>query len=158
MEMRRKDLEVTAANEIDEIILDCDCLRLALPNGDYPYIVPLNFGYSRQDGIAKFYIHSAPVGTKIDLCRKAKRGSFELDTKRQLKTGEKACDYAMAYRSVAGRVAIAELTTPEEKTEALQVIMSHYSDRTDWTFPEKTLEKTCVFCLTVEEIHGRKHD
>ena len=40
MEMRRKELAVTDPKELDEIILSCDCLRLALPDGDYPYIVP----------------------------------------------------------------------------------------------------------------------
>ena len=158
MEMRRKELAVTDPKELDEIILSCDCLRLALPDGDYPYIVPLNFGYSRQNGQTKFYIHSAGAGKKIDLMRSVKRGSFELDTQHRLKTGEQACNYAMAYRSVTGRCQIAELTTAEEKAAGLQVIMSHYSERSDWTFSPATLEKTCVFCMTVSELNGRKYD
>ena len=64
MEMRRKELAVTDPKELDEIILSCDCLRLALPDGDYPYIVPLNFGYSRQNGQTKFYIHHLTRGRK----------------------------------------------------------------------------------------------
>lgn len=158
MEMRRKELAVTAPEQLDEIILACDCVRLAVPDGDYPYIVPLNFGYTRQGGQAKFYIHSANAGKKIDLFRAVKRASFELDTQHQLKTGEMACNYAMAYRSVVGRCEIAELTAAEEKAAGLQVIMAHYSDKTDWTFPDTALEKTCVFCLTVKEMSGRKHD
>ena len=48
MEMRRKDLAVTAPAEIDAIIRGCDCIRLAFADGTHPYIVPLSFGYVRE--------------------------------------------------------------------------------------------------------------
>ena len=80
-----------------------------------------------------------------------------MDTNRQLKPDEKPCDFSVAYQSVVGEGTITELKTPEEKTAGLQVIMKHYSDRTDWTFPEAVLNRTCVFCLTVVELSGRAH-
>lgn len=157
MEMRRKELAVTEEKAVDEIIQGCICFRLALPDGDYPYVVPLNFGYAREEGVPTFYFHSGPKGHKVTLCREKGRGGFELDRGLTLKPNDKACDFSMAYQSVVGRGPILEITDPEEKTRALQVIMGHYSDRQDWTFPEKMLEKTCVFRLTAEEMTARQH-
>ena len=91
------------------------------------------------------------------VCRKLGYAGFELDTNRQLKPDEKPCDFSVAYQSVVGEGTITELKTPEEKTAGLQVIMKHYSERTDWTFPEAVLNRTCVFCLTVVELSGRAH-
>ena len=102
MEMRRKDLAVTQPEAMDQIICACDCIRIALTDGDYPYIIPMNFGYQRVDGQAVFYLHSAEEGHKVSLFRKEQRCGFELDTHRQLKIGATACAFSMAYESIAG--------------------------------------------------------
>lgn len=49
-EMRRKDREVTELEAVMEIIRQCDVLRLGLADGDYPYIVPMNFGWEEKGG------------------------------------------------------------------------------------------------------------
>lgn len=49
-EMRRKDREVTELEAVKEIIRQCDVLRLGLVDGDYPYIVPMNFGWEEKEG------------------------------------------------------------------------------------------------------------
>lgn len=157
MEMRRKELAVSQPEVLDQIIRSCDCIHLALSDGDYPYIVPMNFGYQRENGQAVFYLHSAGEGHKVSLFRKEKRCGFALSAHRQLKTGSTACAYSMAYESIAGNGDITELTDPAEKRSALQVIMSSYSNRTDWTFLEASVQKTCVFRLAVREMSGRKH-
>ena len=43
--MRRKDREIKDTYGIREIIRECDCCRLAFPDGKSAYIVPLSFGY-----------------------------------------------------------------------------------------------------------------
>ena len=42
--MRRKDREITDFDEIVDVIRACDVCRIAMNDGDYPYIVPMNFG------------------------------------------------------------------------------------------------------------------
>ena len=49
-EMRRKDREVTDEARIDEIISRCNCCRIGFNDSGEVYIVPLNFGYVKQDG------------------------------------------------------------------------------------------------------------
>ena len=52
--MRRKDREITDINEILELVAKTDVLHLGLFDGDYPYIVPLHYGYEYADGTLTF--------------------------------------------------------------------------------------------------------
>ena len=65
--MRRKDREVTNIIEILQIIEKAKVLHLALFDADYPYIVPLHYGYEYTEGILIFYMHCAKEGYKLDL-------------------------------------------------------------------------------------------
>ena len=42
--MRRADREIQDFEEMVDVISRCDVCRLGLHDGDYPYILPLNFG------------------------------------------------------------------------------------------------------------------
>lgn len=57
--MRRKDREVKDFEIIKQIIDECQIIRIGLQDGDYPYIVPLNFGYEIDGEQIYFYIHGA---------------------------------------------------------------------------------------------------
>jgi nitroimidazol reductase NimA-like FMN-containing flavoprotein (pyridoxamine 5'-phosphate oxidase superfamily) len=155
--MRRKDLTITDPAHIDEIIQDCDCCRLAFADGTHPYIVPLSFGYEREENEQVFYFHGAAVGRKVTLIRTLGYAGFELDTNRKVNPNEKACDFSVRYQSIIGEGELTELTDAKEKAEALQVIMKHYSDRNDWEFPETMLSKTTVFRMVVKEMSAKEH-
>lgn len=157
MEMRRKDLAVTDPARIDEIILNCDCCRLAFADGVHPYIVPLSFGYERRGDAQIFYFHGAAVGRKVELIRRLGYAGFELDRDGTVNPSDKACDFSVRYQSVIGEGDIAEVTDPAEKAQVLQIIMKQYSGRDDWEFPEAVLAKTGVFRLTVKELSAREH-
>lgn len=57
--MRRKDHEVTDINEILKIVDKAKILHLGLFDGEYPYIVPLHYGYEYKNGNLIFYMHCA---------------------------------------------------------------------------------------------------
>lgn len=79
--MRRKDREITNLDEVIDILEHTDVIRLAMNNGDFPYIVPVNFCYElTANNQLIFYIHGAKVGTKVELLNKNPLLSFELDT------------------------------------------------------------------------------
>jgi nitroimidazol reductase NimA-like FMN-containing flavoprotein (pyridoxamine 5'-phosphate oxidase superfamily) len=61
--MRRSEKEITAKTEIESIIQQSMVCRLAMSEGQIPYIVPLCFGY-RNDTL---YFHSAKEGKKLDI-------------------------------------------------------------------------------------------
>jgi len=155
--MRRKDREITDPKRIDEIIKACDCCRLGLADGDEAYIVPLSFGYLNTCEKRVFYFHSAKEGRKIEMIKKQGRAGFELDTNHALNTEETACEYSYRFQSVIGS-GIASITTDEaEKTQAMRLIMEHYTGRVNWKFDEKTLNMAAIIKLEVISLSCKEH-
>lgn len=151
-EMRRADRQVTDEAYIDSIILACDCLRLGFVDEDEAYIVPLTFGYEKEDGSRVFYIHSATEGRKIDLIRKNGRASFELDCGHHIKSADIACRFAINYKSVMGKGLVSLVEDSAEKERALGIIMRHYSGRDEWTYAGEMVEKTAIIKVVVTEL------
>lgn len=153
--MRRKDREITDLDEMISIIDQCDVCRLALFDQEYPYILPLNFGYMRKDTTIELYFHGANAGKKLDLIKQNPNASFEMDCSHKLITGEIACDYTMEYESIIGN-GIIEMLTEDEKVHALTQLMKQYSKETEFTFSENHLKAVTVFKLVVGHMTGKK--
>lgn len=117
--MRRKDREIKDFNEIIEIIRKCDVCRIALHDGDFPYIVLLNFGLDVQGQQVFFYFHAAAEGKKLDLIAKDNRASFEMDCDHHFILYEERMSCTMGYASVMGHGTI-ELVPEEENYNALK--------------------------------------
>jgi nitroimidazol reductase NimA-like FMN-containing flavoprotein (pyridoxamine 5'-phosphate oxidase superfamily) len=152
--MRRKDREITNMEDILNIVKKCEVIRLALFDKEYPYIVPLNFGYSYEGNDIYFYFHCAREGKKLDLIGDNPKAGFELDCSHKLITGEVACNYTMEFESVCGYGTI-EQVDKSQKVHALTQIMKQYSTDSTFTFHEKHVEAVSVFKLKVEQITGK---
>lgn len=149
--MRRKDREITDMNEILSIIGKCEVCRLALFDEEYPYILPLNFGYSYENNQLKLYFHGAKEGKKLDLIARNPRAAFEMDCSHELVTGPEACDYSMNYESVCGNGIITPLD--QNRTEyALRMLMKQYTEDSSLMFNAAYLKAVAVFELSVENI------
>ena len=61
----------------------------------------------------------------------------------------------MRYQSVIGFGTAAFLERPEDKINALNIIMGQYSRRS-YEFPEKILKATAVIKITIEGITGKQ--
>lgn len=152
--MRRKDREITDRDEIIRVIETCDVCRLGLADGDYPYIVPLNFGMREEEGQIVLYFHGAQTGRKYELMERNKKASFEMDCEHRVVMLEEEKNCTMEYACVMGTGRV-ELVPEEEKYDALSVLMAHYHQE---KFPinEVILPKTRVFKLTVESYTGKR--
>lgn len=151
--MRRSDREITDFAEIVSVIEKCDVCRLALNNGDYPYIIPLNFGMTVENGVITLWFHSAAEGTKLELIQKDNRASFEMDCEHQLVTDTEQGNCTMNYKSVVGKGTV-EFVPEEEKINALKILMTHYR-KEEFPFNTKVVPHTAVYKLTVTEITGK---
>ena len=152
--MRRADREVTELSELLRIMEQCDVCRLALHNGAYPYILPLNFGLAVQDDTVKLYFHGATEGTKLELMQKDDRASFEMDCSTQLVTILEDGNCTMNYESVIGQGRV-EILSENEKEQALDILMRHYREE-DFPYNKAVIPKTTVFKLTVEKCSGKR--
>lgn len=157
--MRKKDREITDINEIIKIIKKCKICRLAFFDENYPYIIPLNFGYDYNSKNSKLdlYFHGAKEGKKLDLIRKNNNVAFEMDCSTNLIKGKKPCNYTMEFESLCGNGKL-EILKNTDKIHGLKFIMNQYSDKThvNADFNEKIVESTAVFKLKVNEITGKK--
>ena len=153
--MRKADREIKNKEEIIDIIKRCDVIRLAFNNGDYPYILPLNFGFEIKNDKVIFYFHSALEGTKVKIMKKDNRASFEMDTKHELQYYEEKGYCTMSYESVIGRGRI-RILSEEEKMNALKKLMGHYHKSEDTYFNPAAISRTLVYSLEVEEMTAKR--
>ena len=144
--MRRNERQVTDSKRIREIVEDCRIIRVGLADGKSVYVVPVNFGYREDEKGYTFYFHGARAGRKFELITRNGYAGFEMDCGNSIKEADQACGHSEFYRSGIGEGAVTEVTEPEEKKEALSLIMKHArGDDREWDFPEKMLAATGVF-------------
>ena len=155
--MRRKDREVTDREKIKSIILNCHCCRLGFVDEGEVYIVPLNFGFAEKEGKMTFYFHGAKEGRKIELIHKSPSVGFELDCNCEIIKGETACGYSARYQSVIGNGVVSFVNDMNEKYEALQTIMCHYTGKDNWEFTKEMADRVCVFKLEVDKLSCKVH-
>ena len=149
--MRRKDKEITSRKDLEEIIARSSVCRLAMIDGDEPYIVPMNFGYADN----QLFFHSARQGRKLDILRRNNRVCFEFDIDHQVVAAERACKWGFRFQSIIGTGTVDFIDEPRSKHEALSVIMGQYSDQT-FEFDEHTVNATVVFRVTIEAMTGKR--
>ena len=153
--MRRHDREVTDFQEILEIIHRCQVCRLALNNGAYPYLLPVNFGEEVVGGQLVLYFHGAVSGTKYRLMEADPHASFEMDCKTVLCSDRSIGECTMAYESVIGQGLLQEITQKEKKLHALDVLTAHYHPE-GFAYDRSILPQTRVWSLTVETITAKR--
>lgn len=119
-----------------------------------PYIVPLNFGLSEENGVVRLHFHSALEGKKLRLIAHDARAAFEMDTNHRLEyfADKGYCTYA--YESVMGKGRI-KILSDEEKFDSLSILMNHYHPGQHAYFNPAALSRTCVYCLEVDELTGK---
>lgn len=151
--MRRSDREVKEFKDIVAIMGKCDVCRIALNNNGYPYILPLNFGMSVEDGRIELYFHGAMEGTKYHLIEMDNRASFEMDCEHKLVTEAGRGSCTMEYQSVIGQGHI-EMVYDDEKYNALCSLMKHYHQE-EFQFNKSVMPRTRVFKMVVEKVTGK---
>ena len=149
--MRRKDREIADIKAVEEIINRASVCRIAMSTGDMPYIVPVNFGF--KDNC--LYIHSAKTGKKIEILKKNSNVCFEFDIDRELKKGDRPCDWGMKYRSVIGFGKVKFLKDPEEKKKALNIIMKKYSAQSSFDYLSGAVDGLAVIKVEIKEMSGK---
>lgn len=155
--MRRKDREITDADKINEIILSCECMRIGFNDDGQVYIVPLNYGYLREDDKYTFYFHSAKEGRKVDLINKNPYVGFEMDTNIKINEADIACEYSARFQSIIGNGYVSVVDDFEEKRKGLLAIMKQYTGKDVWQFTDEAINSVCVFKMVAEKLSCKEH-
>ena len=153
--MTRRERQVTDIEEIKDILDKCMVVHLGLIDGDEPYVVPLNYGYTMEDDKLTIYVHGATVGHKLDLIRQNPKVFFEMDCDVLPFEGAKPCQYGTSYSSVMGRGTAEILEDVEEKEKGLSILMKTQTGK-DFEFNEQLVSIVSVIKITVSEYTAKR--
>ena len=148
-EVRRKDREITELETVKEIIRQCDVLRLGLADGDYPYIVPVNFGWEEKEGRLYFYLHGAGEGRKAELIC-----SFQTDCGHRV-VQLPGHGITTRYGCVMGKAAVTPLTE-EEKPLAMRLLIDRYLPDAPGC-PPQAMARTAMWRLEVTDWSAKEN-
>lgn len=155
--MRRKDREIRDIDEIVRILNEAQVCRLALFDGEYPYIIPMCFGFDLHGDKLELYFHCAAQGKKLDLIKENNRAAFEIDKLMGIVGGEIACGYTADYECITG-VGTVDIINGIEKLTGLNTIVKKYAENiSDKRFSEEMLNNVVVLKLTVNEFCCKAH-
>ena len=147
--MTKRELQITDPDQIKEILDTARVLHLGLAVDNEPYVVPMNYGYSIEDGKLVLYLHSALRGKKLDMIRANPNVFFSLECGLTPFEGQVACQYGLAYSSVMGRGTARLVEDVEEKKQAMSILMKTQTGK-DFTFEDRLVSIVAVIRIDVE--------
>ena len=153
--MTKRERQVTDPAEIRHILDTGKVLHLGLSVNDEPYVVPMNYGYTLEEGKLVIYLHSAVRGKKLDMVQANPKVFFSIDCDRMPFEGRVPCQYGMVYSSIMGRGTATLVEDPEAKMEAMSIFMKSQTGK-DFTFNERLVSIVTVIRIDVAE-YTAKH-
>jgi len=153
--MTKRERQVTDPEQIRHILDTAKVLHLGLAVDKEPYVVPMNYGYTMEDGKLTLYLHSAVRGKKLDMIRANDRVFFEASCELTPFKGKVPCQYGLAYSSIMGRGKARIVEDVEEKKQAMTVLMKTQTGK-DFSFEDRLVSIVAVIRVDVEE-YTAKH-
>ena len=153
--MTKRERQIFGPQQIRAILDKASVLRLGLAVDNEPYVVPMNYGYTMEDGKLVLYLHSAVRGKKLDMIRANSRVFFELDCDLVPFEGILPCQSGMAYSSIMGRGVARIVEDVEEKKTAMSILMKTQTGK-DFSFEDRLVTMVAVIRIDVEE-YTAKH-
>ena len=155
--MTRREQQVTDINEIIEILEKSKVVHVGMIDGDEPYVVPMNYGYTLVDGKLTLYLHGAKRGRKIDVLRENPKVFFEMCCDITPFEGDVACKYGITYASIMGRGLATLVEDVEEKKFALSTLMKTQVKK-DFTFDDKLTTVVGIIRIDTLEFTAKKRN
>jgi len=155
--MRRRDREITDFDTIVQMIDACHIVRIGLfdrSEPDFPYIVPLNFGYSVIDGKVTLYIHGARSGRKWELLQNTDFCSVEFDVDDGMELIPQARDITERYRSVMAKGKIT-LLSGDELGKGMEICVNRYEMCRDFNWSRASLAYVAVWKVELASVSAK---
>ena len=153
--MTKREFQITDEGQIRAILDSAKVLHLGLAVNNEPYVVPMNYGYTMENGRLVLYLHSAVRGRKLDMLQANSNVFFEMDCDRVPFEGQVACQYGLAYSSIMGRGSARIVEDVEEKKQAMSILMKTQTGK-DFSFEDRLVSIVAVIRIDVSE-YTAKH-
>lgn len=151
----RREREITDMSEILSILDKARIVQVGMIDGDSPYVVPLNYGYTMEDGALTLYLHGATAGRKIDILRVNPKVFVEIHTDVVPFEGKAACQHGTCYSSIMGDGVAELIEDPEGKMHGLSILMKTQTGK-DFEFTEKMVTAVTVIKVRVTDYTAKK--
>lgn len=149
-----RERQITDIDKILEILDKAKIVHIGLVDGNEPYVVPMNYGYTYIDGVLTLYLHGATKGRKLDIMRANPRIFFSVECDIEPFEGKVACQYGVSYSSVMGRGTAEILENPQDKMQGLTHFMKTQTGK-DFEFNERLVSAVSVIKITVSEFTAK---
>ena len=153
--LTERERQVTDPQQIIRILDTAKVLNLGLSVNDEPYVVPMNYGYTMEDGELTLYLHSAVKGKKLDMIQANPKVFFSMDCDRMPFEGRVPCQYGLVYSSIMGRGTAQIVEDVEEKKRAMTILMKTQTGK-DFSFEDRLVSIVAVIRIDVAE-YTAKH-
>lgn len=152
--MRRKDREIVDLSMIEKIVAEARYLHLGLFDEEYPYVVPMHYGYLMEADKLTFYVHCAKEGHKLDCISKNNKVFVEIAKGEKLVTADTPCMYGAEYESVMCRGTATIVNDVKEKMNALEILMKTQTKEV-FHFNESMVEAVHVIRIDVDSYSAK---
>ena len=146
--MRKQNRECLDPAFFDEVFSTAEDLCLAMHDGEFPYVIPLNF--VRQGNC--IYIHCALEGHKLDCIRRNPNVAFTLCADVTIHR-EKSTTY---FKSLCGTGRAVIVDDPAEKGLALDALAGRYAALCPTPTPDAALARTGVVRIDIVDLVGKR--
>ncbi len=153
-----KEREITNIDEIDKFLSGARVCRIALKGKEFPYIIPMLFGYNLTGGKLEMYFRCEIKGKKTELLKENNEAAFEIDVLYDVIKDEKICGYEAVYKSMTG-IGTIEFITGVDKITGLSRINQKYGRLSPETkISEQLLNSFAILKLTADEFCCKEHN
>ncbi len=152
--LTRREKLITDIETVKQILDKSKVLHLGLVDGDEPYVVPMNYGYTFENGKLTIWLHGATSGRKYDIIRKNPKIFFETECDIVPFEGDVACKYGISYSSLMGRGIATIVEDIEEKKKALSILMQTQTEK-DFEFNDKLAAVVGIIRLDVSDFTAK---
>ena len=152
--MTRRERQISDIDKILEILDKSKVVHIGLVDGDEPYVVPMNYGYTYENEKLIIWLHGGTTGRKLDIIRKNPKVFFEMECDLIPFDGDVACKYGLSYSSLMGKGIATIIEDSEEKQKALSILMKTQV-HIDFQFDEKLASVVGIIKIEVSEFTAK---
>jgi nitroimidazol reductase NimA-like FMN-containing flavoprotein (pyridoxamine 5'-phosphate oxidase superfamily) len=149
--MRRSEKEISDGAELRRILEAARVCRVAMVDGDRPYLVPLSFALDGEDLV----LHSAMEGRKLEVLRRNPSVCFEVEEGVEVAVGSTPCDTGMRFRTVIGFGEVEFVEDGAERARLLTLFVPRYGP-VGVPISEVVARRTVVMRVRVRELTGKR--
>ena len=147
--MRRHECEVTDNAIIERILERATICRVAMVDGQEPYVVPMNCGWTGHSLV----LHAASEGRKLDILRGNPRVCVEIEEDVRIVTGTTGEDCTATYVTLIGTGTATFALDPQLKARGLNTIIRQcHPGFPDEQFPDAALARVTVLEVQFDKI------